>query len=478
MFRSDSTLERQLFAFTPRDLVPEDSDIYLYMDIFEQINLDDFYSRYSPQGQDSVDPRLMLRTIFYGLTHSCATGRKLEAACRFDNRYLILSGARTPSYRCFHRFFNRHEEDIVNLFVDIIRLAQSMNLVSLGNVAIDGTRIKGHTARDRTVRYAKSDKAIEAIKEEIKNLKTSLQTENHGEKTEVALDIPKEIQKREVRLEKIRQAKERLEAEAKEKDKKISDKAQISVNDPDARGLGSNNGKERYIHGYNMQAAVDEKSQIIIAADICDSTNDHGAFKPMLDQVHGNTDAYPQSVLADAGYLTAENLGFADSKDIFPCVSLNKEEERSRLNEIAYIEDNLVECRGGLRFKTKMDKKEKSRFSVSRNMECSTCPFTNECSILKRKGKDFNLPNRERHKLLTEHWERSRCDGFKDLYKQRKAIVEPVFGNLKVNKALHLFRVGRKNALIWWKMVCTAHNVEKLVKAMPLKFQILHSHTF
>ncbi len=104
---------------------------------------------------------------------------------------------------------------------------------------------------------------------------------------------------------------------------------------------------------------------------------------------------------------------------------------------------------------------------------CGACPFMNSCAILKRKGKRFYLPSADRHRYLTAHWQRSREETFKELYKRRKAIVEPVFGNIKVNKALQLFRTGRKNALNWWKIACTAHNLEKIAKAIGKPAPIL-----
>src|SRR5437764_10305175 len=103
MFQTDRTVDRQLFAFTPRDLVAADSDAWLYIDLFYQLDIEAFDCDYVSQGQAAKDPRLMLRTIFYGLTHGMVSGRKLAEACRNDNRYVVLSGDTRPDCRTLHR---------------------------------------------------------------------------------------------------------------------------------------------------------------------------------------------------------------------------------------------------------------------------------------------------------------------------------------------------------------------------------------
>ena len=103
MFQTDRTIERQLFAFTHRDLVSEDSDVWLYMDLFDDLDLSDFDSSYCAQGQAAKEPKLMLRTLFYALTHGIISGRKLQEVCRNDNRYVVLSGNTRPDRRTFDR---------------------------------------------------------------------------------------------------------------------------------------------------------------------------------------------------------------------------------------------------------------------------------------------------------------------------------------------------------------------------------------
>ena len=121
MFRSDLTGQPQMFAFTVRDLVAEDSDAWLYLDLFDRLDLSAFYADYVSQGQPGIDPKLMIRTIFYGLAHGIVSGRKLAEACRNEVRYIVLSGEQRPDFRTLHRFVERHHERLEALFVQVVR---------------------------------------------------------------------------------------------------------------------------------------------------------------------------------------------------------------------------------------------------------------------------------------------------------------------------------------------------------------------
>jgi transposase len=468
MFRQDRTIERQLFAYTPRDLLPEDSDVYLYIDLFSSLNLEEFYYAYSPQGQDSVDPRLMLRTIFYGLTHGISTGRKLQAACSFDNRFMVLCGGYRPSYRCFARFLIRHLKHIEDLFVEIVQVAREMGLVQLGRVAIDGTRMKGYTSRHHTLKAEKLDSAVERIKEELKELREDLNKAAHSQRNELGFSsLPKDIKCQEKRLEKIKQARERLEREAKTKGEKVKPETQISVNDPDARMIGGGK-KEPITMGYNMQAAADAEHQIIVAAEIHDNSADMHAYGPMMDKIVETCGKAPTQTFSDAGYLSIDNISKTKALGSEPIMSVSNEEQKRRLEFVrAYKKKkDSYRCRAGhpLHGKPLTRKSGGQSLSITIPLDrCKTCRHRDLCPFANGKKKVSILAPDER-KVMLGHTIRAKSWEFRETYRLRKAIIEPVFANIKTHKRLSLHHVGRSKASMWWKMVCTASNIEKIIK--------------
>lgn len=218
MFQSDQTKQNRLFAFSPRDLVSEDSDAWLYMDLFDALELQEFNEAYEFQGQAAKEPRLMLQTMFYGLTHGVVSGRKLQEACRHDNRFIVLSGDLRPDRRTFDRFIRRHEHLFKRLFVQVVRLSQEMGLVALGRVALDGSKFKAPADRDMV--YAKMDRAIGYIEENLRKLKEDLARANREEATELETKLNQEMRDQTIRRERIARAKAAIEADFARRKKK------------------------------------------------------------------------------------------------------------------------------------------------------------------------------------------------------------------------------------------------------------------
>ena len=173
------------------------------------MDLDEFVMDYGSQGEAAFHPALMLRTIVYGLTHGIVSGLKLAQSCRYDARFIFLSGEQMPDARTLHRFLERHEKRIPALFVQVVKLAQTMGLVKLGNIAIDGSKFKANSSRHKTMSYGRMVTTLEALE---------------------------------------------IEAEATTQNKTVDPKAQKSFNDLDA--LPNFNKKRGMNYAYNLGRAV------------------------------------------------------------------------------------------------------------------------------------------------------------------------------------------------------------------------------
>lgn len=466
MFRGDLTLQRSLFAFTVRDLVAEDSDAWLYADLFDALDLEEFDADYVSQGKQGVEPKLMLRAMFYGLTHGVVSGRRLAEVCRNDNRYAMLSGEQQPDARTFQRFIVRHSKRLDQLFVDVVKLAQKMELVSLGKIALDGSRFKANTSKHKAMSNGRMEKAMAEINAELKKLKDSFASEDIGELDRSRL--PDEIKLREKRLAKIQAAKDALAKDYGARE--VPESAQKSFADHDALPMAKSG--DAFMYGYNCQAAVDEKTQIIVAADLNDAPNDYGALRPMLSQVEENCGKAAESVLVDSGYRSNDNVAAIEEAGSVPFVATGKGEDHAAVEEIKghvelTSEDNgrlVYRCPAGKKLKT-VSKADESTFSVRLpRRACKKCQFADECPLIKR-GRRIRVPRPEHFAAVTANLARMRTEQGRAVYRRRKVIVEPVFGNIK-NKGLKVLIRGRGKVRIWWRMACTAHNVEKIVGHM------------
>jgi len=472
MFRTDLTEQPSLFAFTVRDLIAEDSDVWLYIDLFDALDLEDFDGDYVSQGKPGIAPKLMLRSLFYGLTHGIVTGRKLADVCCNDSRYIVLSGEQRPDSRTFQRFLIRHAQRLDALFVQVVRLAQKMGLVSLGKVALDGSRFKANTSKHKAMSYGRMNQALSEIRSDLTRLKEDLARENSSERTEPESKLEGEIKLREKRLAKILAAKASLEKEHGEE--VPPDSAQKSFHDHDAMPMAKKN--DAFIYGYNCQAAVDETSQIIVAADLHDAPNDYGATAPMLGEIKANCDKAAERVLVDSGYRSNENITTIESSGSTPYVATGKGEAQADDG----IERDVILTKGpdgaatylcpaGKKLRGYANKGEGTLSARLPRRACKTCPLAGGCPLLRR-GKRIRLPKPEHFVAVAGNLARMRTPEGKAVYARRKVIVEPVFGNLK-NKGIRIVVRGRGRVRTWWRVAATAHNIEKIIRSMTASRQ-------
>jgi hypothetical protein len=219
--------------------------------------------------------------------------------------------------------------------VQVVKLAREMGLVKLGTVAIDGTKIKANASRHKAMSYERMQQAETELKTQIDALLERAKTTDAAEADEPELDIPAEIERREVRLKAIVEARERLEQRQREADtergrsddddRKPRDedgnpkggrykrefgvpesKAQENFTDPDSRIMKRAGGG--FDASYNAQTAVDDTAHIIVAAELGNNAADVGQLVPMLKAVEANLGQAPERALADAGYRSEKNF--------------------------------------------------------------------------------------------------------------------------------------------------------------------------
>jgi hypothetical protein len=150
-------------------------------------------------------------------------------------------------------------------------------------------------------------------------------------------ELPEELRRRETRLAAIRQAKQALEDEARQRAEaeaeakaraRVEDegtvaervaaageravpkpKAQRNFTDPESRIMKTADGS--FHQCFNAQAVVDAEHQVIVAAEVTDCAADVANLIPMTEQTMANTGQAPEQMLTDAGYCSQDNLNQA-----------------------------------------------------------------------------------------------------------------------------------------------------------------------
>lgn len=432
---------KQVMALPPSldEWLPEDHPAYFISEAVDQFDLSAIYADYRERrGQPPYDPRMLVKVWFYACCCGISSSRRVERALHEDVGFRVLSGNQQPDHWTLSEFRRRHHIALGDLLKESVRVAADAGLVKLGQVALDGTKLKANASKHSAMSYGRMKTEEERLDREIDAFLERVEETDAAEDRQYDRDsgwrLPAELKDRQKRLEAIRRAKERLEAEAKEKlaaeqakreekaeregrrykpRKKAEeavpeDKAQMNFTDPDSRIMV--NSDKAFVQAFNGQAAVDADSHIVVAADLSGKADDTTHLLSMVQQVRENTGRYPDALLADAGYWSEANLSGLKQREIE-----------------AFIPP------------------EKIKHSQWRD----TLPTTGEAPP------DAALREQMRHKLNTEQG--------RECYKRRMSSVEPVFGHIKeAMRFRQLLLRGEAKARSLWRLQCAAFNLMKM----------------
>ena len=162
---------------------------------------------------------MMVVLLLYAYGVGLSSSRKIEKACWEDAAFRVLTGNQQPDHSRISDFRRQHLVALAGLFVQVLRLCQKAGLVSLGQVALDGTKVKANASKHKAMsheRVLKSEKQLEGEMRALLRKAELLDAQEDGQfgKDKRGDELPEELQRRESRLEWIRKAKAELEAEA------------------------------------------------------------------------------------------------------------------------------------------------------------------------------------------------------------------------------------------------------------------------
>jgi transposase len=428
--KADDTNQGFLFPPSPSDWLPESHLVWFIRETVEQLDVDALLDSYriSGKGELPYPPRVMLALLVYGYSTGTFASRKIATQIDENVAFRVLARGLRPSFRTICRFREEHLEEFHKLFVQVVQLAQEAGMVKMGTIAIDGSKVKANASKHKAMSYDRMLIEEKRLREEIAKLTRAAKRQDDIDDDEFGPDfrgdeLPQELSRRETRLATIKAAKQRLEerkaaeAEAKRAAEQQSQGDEKPAAESSERALPKPRDQENFTdaesrimpmsgkafeQGYNAQIAVDAEQQIVVAASVTQSTNDHNQLMPVLNEAFENTAKAPQRVLADAGYKNERDFALLEGLGIDGYVSVGREGKQA-----------------------KRPKKEQPRTAAMRR------------------------------KLATK---RGRAR-----YRMRKAIVEPAFGWVKRVLGFRAFSLrGLRKVAGEWSLVCLALNLRRM----------------
>jgi len=402
---------------------------------------------------------MMVRVLLYGYCVGVMSSRRIERASHDDIAFRYLCADQHPDHDTISDFRRLHLPVLAQMFTQVLQLCDKAGLVKLGHVAIDGTKLQANASKHKAMSYNRMEEKEKQLRAEVERLLALAEETDAAEdalygKGNRGDDLTGEMARREGRLKKIAEAKAALEQEARERaeaakkaaESKLEDRlkkeqergmkfggqppripdpeqarpeptAQRNFTDPESRIMPDGGRKGSFVQAYNAQIAVDSAQQIIVA-EITQESNDKRQLAPMLERVAQNMGAKPQAATADTGYFSESQVTDERVSDIELYVAIGKQKHGEE-------EPHAVPEHG-----------------------------------------DLTVPRPESGSAKEKMKQRLKTDAGRDLYKMRKAIVEPVFGQIKAARGIRSFLLrGFAKAGAEWKLICATHNLLKLFRS-------------
>ena len=387
------------------------------------------------RGQPPYHPAMMTALLLYAYTQGVYASRRIAQACEERLDVIAVTGMQRPDFRTISDFRKRHLEALTGLFVQVLGLCREAGLVKLGHVALDGTKIKANASKHKAMSYGRMARAEAELAAEVAGWFEHAEREDAADDAEHGPEkrgdeLPEWVKDKQARLERIRAAKAALEAEAAAappeeaepgpssgmsdhgRPRRAQDggppvRAQRNFTDPDSRVMKT---KDGFVQGYNGQLAVDAAHQIIVAQRLTTNGSDQAGLVPLLAAATAALGRKPREVSADAGFCRESNLAALTARQIRGYLAPGR------------AAHGAPDPSGPRRIKPG------SRMARM-------------AAKLKRAGR------------------RSR-------YRLRQQTVEPVIGQIKQARGFRQFLLrGFAKVEAAWALVCTAHNLTKLVAA-------------
>jgi len=328
------------------------------VDVIAQIDLVPIYAQYAPTGGEPIAPEILLGLLFYGYANGVFSSRKIEKATYESIPFRYIASGMHPDHDTIANFRKIFLTEIKELFVQILLLAQVAEVLKLGNISLDGSKVHADASKSKAVSYKRLGKLETQLKKEVKDLFELGEKADQGERQlPDGLIIEDEITRRKQRLVNLAAAKAVLEARAQEryqaeqaeyetkqrereeKSRKTGrkprgrkpkppqpgpqDKDQYNFTDPDSR-IMKNSTNDGFDQHYNIQVAVDQESLLIVAPSLSNHPNDKKEATATLEDISPKI-GQPKAAALDNGYFSEANIVAIEKLGIDPYIATGRE---------------------------------------------------------------------------------------------------------------------------------------------------------
>jgi transposase len=339
-----------------REALPANHLARFVVELVAQLDLSGIYQRYGARGGEAYAPVVLVALLFYGYATGVFSSRKIEKATYESLPFRFVAGGLHPDHDTLAHFRKTFLNEIKALFVQMLLLAQTAGYFQLGNLSMDGSKVQANASKSKAVSYKRLLALEGHLRAEVDQLFSLAEQADRRELPE-GMNVADEIALRQERLARLAEAKQVLEARAKERqaaeqaeyEAKLREreakakrtgrkpggrpptppsgepqaKDQYNFTDPESRIMkaSSSGGFEQ---AYNAQVAVDQESLLIVACSLSNHPNDKAEAEPTLAALPAALGT-PEAAALDSGFWSAKNLAALEARHIEPYIATGRE---------------------------------------------------------------------------------------------------------------------------------------------------------
>lgn len=476
-------------------LLPGSLEFAIHTLVENRLDTSRFAERYrnDETGRPAYDPKILLKVVLLGYARGLISSRKIERACRENVVFIALTCGQQPDHTTIATFVSSMKAEILPLFRDVLLVCQELDLLGGTFFALDGLKLPSNASKEWSGTRSEMHRKKERLEAKVQQL---LEEHVQGDREDDRGPRPDgpDGTNREKQIKRLQQQAERIEKWLKGNEAKYGTTGQeISSNltDNESAKMKTAHG---VIQGYNSQALIDGKNQVIIYAEAFGRGQDHAHGPPMLDGTlenlkslgHGAEYLAGKIFTADTNYHSDTNLRKCQDLQLdayIPDIYFRRRDPRYAaqrrywprrskftLEDFHYEEaTDHYRCPQGHRLRRKAKKAYTDglvrKIYVAEEKDCRCCPVQLRCITNKGGKRKYlgipiaveltNLSRRMSGKVDSELGRK--------IYPQRFAVAEPVFANLRAQKRLDRFTLrGKVKVNIQWLLYCMVHNIEKI----------------
>jgi transposase len=484
-------------------LIPGTLEYAIHHVVEERLDLSMFDDRFcnDETGRKAIDPKVLIKIVLFGYSRGMTSSRSLERACCENIIFMAMACGQKPDHSTIAAFVSSLDNEIEPLFTKVLLICEEEGLLGGTHFSLDGLKLSSNAAKEWSGTFADLKKKQETLEKKVKDALREHREADKREKGKSATDR----QRREKRIKRLKQKSDRIEKFLSENEPKIGSggkEIQSNVTDNESAKMATSHG---VVQGYNANALVDEKHQVVVHAEAFGKGEDASNMEPMLDEAKEKLEAIgwenplkDRQVSADTGYYSVKNLESCESHEVDAYVpdpqfrkrdvrfgeagrhrrSVDKRHERYKSKKRWFsVEDFKLDDRTGklicpaghgLYIRNRNFQTADGYMAIAYQAPktaCRECPLRSKClrnpNTVSRQVHVFygrrpgSITDEMKQKIDTPEGRRT--------YSKRLGIVEPVFGNIRACKRMDRFTLrGQIKVNIQWMLYCLVHNIEKI----------------